>query len=261
MRKPIEQIAVLPLIKDARLSQAAKMEKRIGPLISVRDQFEHPHFRGAKPRRAGGKFFEQVKQDRPQQRQSAQILAQQIEAGFRSRRPVGLPGRAGGLKHIPGDVDGRHLPSAICQAPRESRYLNRSRRGAISNGPRSPDENENSRAAKPAAIGRSGSDQTIARPPHSAGRTRPIPNPCGLRWHEATGYNPTSERPGRVCPNAQRHSLQARLERAAAPIRSESRGKESRRRRGPYARDLCRTRSESDASWPPPAYAETKTGA
>ena len=43
---------------------------------------------------AGGQFFEQFDQGRSQQRQGAQIPGEQIEAGFRRRRPICLPGRA-----------------------------------------------------------------------------------------------------------------------------------------------------------------------
>jgi len=57
-------------------------------------------------------FFEQIDQDGFEQRQGAQILAEQIEAGLRRRRSICLPGRAGCLKFLFGDVDGRRLPLA-----------------------------------------------------------------------------------------------------------------------------------------------------
>ncbi len=84
-----------------------------------------------------------------------------------------------------------HLPSSSSDARSD-----RSQPGAISTGRRSPDENGNSRVAKPVAIGRSGPGQTIVRPSHSAGRTRPIRDPCELRWPDAIGrQSPTSEYP------------------------------------------------------------------
>ena len=81
------------------------MEKRIRARISPRDQLQHPHFRGAKPCRSGRKLFEQIKQGRPEQRQRAQIRAEQIETGFRRRRPIGLPGRARRREFLLGDID------------------------------------------------------------------------------------------------------------------------------------------------------------
>jgi hypothetical protein len=56
MRKSFQQIAIFLLIEDARSSQAAKMEQRVGQRVSSRDQLEHPHFGGAKPGGTGGKL-------------------------------------------------------------------------------------------------------------------------------------------------------------------------------------------------------------
>ena len=95
-RQSIEQIAVFPLIENTRLPQATKMEKRIGERVSPRNQLKHPHFRGAEPGRLGRKFLKQINQHRPEQRQCAQIPAEQFEASLRRRRAIRLPGRTCG---------------------------------------------------------------------------------------------------------------------------------------------------------------------
>jgi hypothetical protein len=93
------------------------MKERIRERVPPRDQFEHPHFRGAKPRRTMRQFFEQIDQNGLEQRQGAQIRAEQIETGLRRRRSICLPGRAGCLKFLFGDVDGRRLPLAKPLSP------------------------------------------------------------------------------------------------------------------------------------------------
>jgi hypothetical protein len=80
---------------------------------SPRDQFQHPHFRGPKPCRNGRQFVEQSDQHGFQKQNGAQVSAEQVEAGLRRRRrPIRLPGRAGRLKFLLGDIDGRRTPQA-----------------------------------------------------------------------------------------------------------------------------------------------------
>jgi hypothetical protein len=88
------------------------VKQRVRQGVSPRDEFQESHFRGAKPGRGRGQFFQQVAQGRPQQRQGAQIHAEQTKAGLRCRCPVSLPGQTGRLKFILGEVDRGPLPPA-----------------------------------------------------------------------------------------------------------------------------------------------------
>lgn len=120
MRERIQQITVFPLTKDARPSQVPKMEKIIGPLMSARNHFEHPHFGRTKPCRGGRQLCKQINQGRPQQRQCAQVPAEQIKTSFRRRRAIRLPGRARRFKHVAGDVDGRRGATCLAAQARSS---------------------------------------------------------------------------------------------------------------------------------------------
>src|SRR3954454_19992724 len=65
----------------------------------------------------GWKLFEQIGQHGPEQRQRAQILSEQIEAAFRRRRPIRLPGRARRRELPFGDIDGWRHPLAKSSKP------------------------------------------------------------------------------------------------------------------------------------------------